>query len=129
MDTVNDKKLWVIVGVLSLFFISCQPNVKAPELPQSVSPGWQLEAIKETTPHYWTASYSGAGKARVRIWAIGSSAQGLDRMQNWKPEANTVVFYGDHYFAAVDWSGVDRAEAGSLVRAVERAIGFQSEAR
>jgi len=120
-------RLGVTLSVLILVLISCSQAVKAPDLPQSVSPGWQLVSLQEAGPHTWLASYSGPGTAHVRIWAIHGSAEGLDRVQKWQAEANTVVIYSERYFAAVDWAGVDRAQAGSLVRAVEHAIGLQPE--
>jgi hypothetical protein len=122
------RRSGVLPSVLILVLSSCSQTAKAPELPQSVSPGWQLVNIEEAGPHIWLASYSGPGTAHVRIWAIRGSAEGLDRVQKWKPEANTVVFYSERYFAALDWAGVDRAQAGSLVRAIEHAIGAQPAA-
>jgi hypothetical protein len=120
----------VTLSVLSLFLSSCAPAVKAPDLPQSVSPGWQLNGVREKSPAAaWEGDYAGPGKARVRIWSIHGTAEGLDRVQKWRPEANTVVFYGERYFAAVDWTGADRVQAGSLVRAIERAIGSQPDTR
>jgi hypothetical protein len=121
------SRLKVFLSVLILVSISCSQAAQAPELPQSVSPGWQLVSVQEAGPHIWLASYSGPGTAHVRIWAIHGSAEGLERVQKWQAEANTVVVYSERYFAAVDWAGVDRAQAGSLVRAMEHAIGVQPE--
>jgi hypothetical protein len=121
------KLLRVTLSVLILFVGSCAPAVKKPELPQSVSPGWQLTGMRETEPgKAWEAIYTGPGKVRVRVWSIQSIAEGLDRVQKWEPAANTVVFYSDRYFAVLDWAAADAAQAGTLVRAVERAIGIRS---
>ena len=57
--------------------------------------------------------------------ALDLKIEGLERMQKWQAVANTVVFYGEHYFTSVNWTGVDRVQAGTLVHAVERAIGVQ----
>jgi hypothetical protein len=128
--TSTPARLWVTLSVLSSIFGSCTRPVEPPELPQSVSPGWQLIGVQEVTPHaVWIASYSGPGAAHVRIWAVRGSAEGLDRMQKWQPEANTVVFYSERYFAAVDWTNVDRTQVGPLVRAIEHATGVQPSAR
>ena len=74
----------------------------------------------------WIATYRGGegqrAEARVRIWPVPGTL-GLDLVQRWRPQANTVVFYSSAYFAAVDWSGADRAQAGVLVQAIQRAIG------
>ena len=137
------NRLWVLLSVLAAAGLTGACSVekpKAPELPQSISPGWRLanfqiaemkdapEAVRAVHPQAaWSGSYTGPGTAHVRVWAIAGAPGGLDLVQNWQPEPNTVVLYSDRYFAAVDWMGVDRTQAGALVRAVERAIGHQAE--
>ncbi len=109
----------VILSVLSV--AGCASRSEAPELPKSITPGWRLESFGKKGAE-WDGTYGGPGTAHVRIWAIHGSAEGLDRVQKWKAQANTVVVYSERYFAAVDWSGAERTEAGMLVRGLERAL-------
>lgn len=128
------KRLWVLLSVLTLFGCSAR-ETPAPDLPKSISPGWRLasfgkadlasapDIVKAAHPQAaWLGTYTGAGTAHVRVWAV-SGATGLDLVQNWQAEPNTVVLYSDRYFTAVDWAGTDRVQAGALVRAIERAVG------
>ncbi len=132
------KRLWVLLSVLTLLGCSAR-ETPAPDLPKSISPGWRLASFEKTdllnapdsvkAAHptaAWRGTYSGPGTAHVRVWAV-PGATGLDLVQNWRAEPNTVVLYSDRYFAAVDWAGADRVQAGALVRAMERALGRQNE--
>ena len=124
------KRFSLTLSVLSSVLGSCAQAGKAPQLPLSVSPGWQLSAMRETSPHTaWQGDYSGPGRARVRVYSTLTPSDGMDRVQKWRRQANTVVFASDRYFAVVDWTGVDRVQAGSLVRAMEHAIGIQPQTR
>jgi hypothetical protein len=111
---------WVLFSVLSLAACTAS-HEEAPELPKSISPGWRITNFAREK-EVWLGTYSGPGTAHVRIWPTGGQAEGLDRAQKWKAQPDTVVFFSDRYFAAVDWSGATRVEAGTLVRAIERAI-------
>lgn len=116
---------WVLFSVLSLILLTlgtcAEPAVKAPELPKSISPGWRLTSFSREK-EAWLGTYAGPGTAHVRIWPTRGLPEGLDRVQKWTPQSDTVVFYSDRYFAAINWSGVDRDQAGALVRALERAL-------
>lgn len=128
----------VLLSVLTLLRCS-RAGVEQPELPRSISPGWRLlrvesmdistspRQVREARPeNAWIATYSGDSIAHVRIWAIPRPL-GLELVQRWRAEANTVVFYSQHYFAAIDWKEPDAQKASALVRAVERALGLEYE--
>jgi hypothetical protein len=126
----------IFLSVLILLGTACSRRVEPPDFPKSVSPGWRLNGVNHSQQPDWTAHYTGpssahvqVGSARVRVWAIKSFEEGLARTQTWRTQPDTVVFSSDRYFAAVDWSGVDRAEAGALVRAIEKAIGITPQPR
>jgi hypothetical protein len=123
------KRAGIFLSVLILLFAACARRVEQPDFPKSVSPGWRLDAVTQSQQPNWTAHYTGPGSAHVRVWAIKSFEEGLERTQTWRAQPDTVVFSCDRYFAAVDWSGVDRPQAGALVRAIEHAIGIAPQPR
>jgi hypothetical protein len=67
----------------------------------------------------WRGTYTGPGTAHVRIAAIGSQAVGLDRIQHFRANANTVAFYSDHYFTTVTWDTTGPEEARALIKTLE----------
>lgn len=118
--------------LLLLTFAACGTRLApAPSLPSSISPGWHLAslALMAGTSNAWLATYQGPATLHARIWSTSSSAEGLDRVQKWKPQADTVVFYSERYFAMVDFAGIPSAQAAPVVRAVQREIGRLPEQR
>src|SRR4051794_38066487 len=108
----NRFRRGVLLSVLTLWGCHLSETTQ-PAFPKSVSPGWRLsevaradvasapEPVRAARPKaYWKATYLGPGVAHAHIWAL-SGPSGLDLVQKWRPEANTVVFYTDRYFAAM----------------------------
>ncbi len=118
-----------LLSVLILLAAACTTRVEAPDFPKSVSPGWHLARVVPggSGESRWTATYTGPGTAHVRVWPVKSFEEGLSRTQNWRAQPDTVVFSSDRYFTAVDWSGVDRTQAGALVRAIEHTTGTNQQ--
>ncbi len=122
---------------ISLLFIAgCTiTGAGAPPLPETVAGGWHRVALQEapfdSAPDlvrrtglrkWWKAEYDGPGAVHVQIYALNSGAAGLDLVQKWRPAANTVTFYTDRYFTAVDWDRADRVALRSLVAALQKSL-------
>ncbi len=109
---------------LSILLFSCSTGTAGPpKLPGSASFGWQLKGIRETVPgRQWRAEYGGPGTAEVDIYSVQSAAEALDRTQKWRPAAQTVTAFNDHYFLVIRWQGADRAAATALVGQIERSL-------
>ncbi len=111
----------VLVASAVLAATGCKTETTAPDLPASVSPGWKLETVVRTGSD-WIATYRATGTAHLRLHSIHGQAEGLDLTQKWAPKPNAVVFYGERYFAVLDWDTVERDQAAALVRTLERRI-------
>ena len=122
---------------ISLLFIGgcTKTGASAPPLPETVSGGWHRIALQEaplgTAPDlvrrtglrkWWKAEYGGPVSVHLQIYALKTGAAGLDLVQKWRPAANTVTFYTDRYFTAIDWNGADRVALRSLVAAVQKSL-------
>ncbi|MBZ5594024.1 MAG: hypothetical protein LAP39_17425 [Acidobacteriia bacterium] len=101
--------------------------------PPTVAGAWQLKGSQNfpaaTAPElirrigtrgWWSATYEGAGSATVEVYELTSSAGGLQMVQEWRPVADTVVWYTRRYFVVVQWRGSDRSAVSAFVRALEK---------
>jgi len=70
--------------------------------------------------HLRTAAYEGPGKLEARVYALTSSAVGLELTQRWRPSADTVFFYSGRYFVVIKWQEADRKALQEFVRELER---------
>ena len=85
------------------------PAASAPELIRKIG-----------TRGWWRASYQGPGSATVEVYELTSSAGGLQMVQDWRPVADTVVWYTPRYFIVVKWSNSDRNAVSAFVRGLEK---------
>lgn len=123
---------------ISLLFIGgcTKTGASVPPLPESAPGGWHRVALQEAPlaaapelvrqtglRQWWKAEYAGPGSVHLQVYALNSGASGLDLVQKWKPAANTVTFYTDRYFTAIDWDGADRVALRSLISAVQKSLG------
>ncbi len=122
---------------ISLLFLAGCTNTGAspPPLPDTVAGGWHRVALQEAPldaaqdlvrrtglRRWWKAQYDGPGTVHVQVYALNSGGAGLDLVQKWRPAANTVTFYTDRYFTAVNWEGADRVALRSLVAALQKSL-------
>ena len=71
----------------------------------------------------WTAAtYAGPGKIELAIYRLTSQAGGLEMVQKWRPQANTVVFHTDRYFVVVKYDAADRAPVTALITALQKLL-------
>jgi hypothetical protein len=111
------------------------PRPKPPSFPPDPSGVWRLKSSTakpiESAPElvrkigvrgYWSAIYDGPGSATVDAYELTSSAGGLEMVQRWRPEANTLVFYTPIYFVTVKWQSEDRSAVQALVRTLEKEL-------
>ena len=125
-----ERRLWIAVAVL---LGACTQKTQPPAFPPTVASAWQLkgsqsfpatsapELIRKIgTRGWWRATYEGPGSATVELYELTSSAGGLQMVQEWRPVADTVVWYTRHYFVAVKWSSSDRSAVSAFVRAIEK---------
>jgi hypothetical protein len=127
---------WRLCALLSvLALVACASRDAAPPLPDSASFGWQLKSTVETPKtaapapvrdlgfrKSWRAEYAGPGKALVDIYEVPSEANALEMIQKWRPAADTVTFFGAHYFVVVHWEGADREAVRALVGSLEKSL-------
>src|SRR5690348_11245983 len=98
--------------LLLLLLASCStPRPGPPAFPETAAGAWRLRSSQgfpaATAPDmvrtigtrgWWSASYEGPGSATVEVYELTSSAGGLEMVQKWRPQADTVVFYTLRYF-------------------------------
>lgn len=127
---------WRSCALLSvLVLVSCTSGGERPKLPESTSFGWQLKGVTETPKSAapssirelgfrksWRAEYNGPGKALVDVYEVPSEALGLEMTQKWRPEADTVTFFGPRYFVVVRWEKAEREPVRALVGELERSL-------
>jgi hypothetical protein len=124
------RRLWIVVIML---LAACTAKTQPPAFPPTVAGGWQLkgsqsfpaasapELIRKIgTRGWWSATYEGPGSATVELYELTSSAGGLQMVQEWRPVADTVVWYTPRYFVAVKWRNSDRSAVSAFVRAIEK---------
>ena len=71
----------------------------------------------------WRAEYAGPGIAHVDVYGLKTEAAGLEMMQRWKPEPDTVALFTARYFLVVRWGKVERAALTALVGRLEKVGG------
>lgn len=124
-------------GLLSLLVLMCcsSSTGKPPKLPESAAFGWQLKSLNRTEPasapptvrqlgfrESWRAEYVGPGTVHVDLYRLKSEAAGLEMMQRWRAEANSVTFFDRRYFVVVRWDKADRAALTALVGTLEKSL-------
>jgi len=125
-----ERRLWIAVSVL---LGACAAQTQPPVFPPTVSSAWQLkgsqnfpsssapELIRKIGTHgWWSAAYEGPGSATVELYELTSSAGGLQMVQDWRPVADTVVWYTPRYFVVVRWRSSDRGAVSAFVHAIEK---------
>src|SRR5271169_4782427 len=106
------SRRWYLL--LSIALGSCGSASRPVVLPQTLANVWTLhssrvelaasapEMIRAIGTRGWTAAlYGGPGKIDLAIYELTSAPGGLEMVQKWRPQANTVVFYTDRYFVVV----------------------------
>jgi hypothetical protein len=127
------RRKWVCL--LAVMAGCSAPKPKPPAFPPDTPGGWLLQISKtlpvESAPElvrkigtrgYWSATYKGPGSATVDAYELTSSPGGLEIVQRWRPQANTLVFYTPRYFVTVKWQSEDRSAVQALVRTLEKEL-------
>ncbi len=89
--------------------------------------GWQLKSVdamgkKADCSQIWRAEYTGGGIAHVDVCETVSDASGLDLQQKWRARANTVTFFNNKYFVAVNWDEGEKPAITALVTKLEKTL-------
>ena len=124
------RRRWIAAA---LCLAACAQKNPPPVFPPAVAGAWQFkgsqnypaasapELIRKIgTRGWWHASYEGPGSATVEVYELTSSAGGLQMVQDWRPVADTVVWYTPRYFIVVKWSNSDRNAVSAFVRGLEK---------
>ena len=87
--------------------------------------GWQMKSIdalgnKGGCRQIWRVEYTGGGIAHVDVCQTETSAAGLDLQQKWRSRANSVTFFNDKYFVAVNWDEGTKEAVTALTRQLEK---------
>ena len=113
-------------------------GVKPPNLPASVAPDWTRGSVQEMpaaefpdlvrtsgVKQGWRTEYRTAAgtPARVDVYGLSSSSQGLDLVQKWHPQPENAQFYTEHYLLNVAWQkDAKHDELASLVRSLPKLV-------
>lgn len=119
--------------VAALWLAACAQKTQPPVFPPTVAREWQLKSSqnfpaasapelirKAGTRGWWRAAYEGPGSATVELYELTSDAGGLQMVQDWRPVADTVVWYTPRYFIVVKWLGSDRSAVSAFIHALEK---------
>lgn len=125
-----ERRHWIAVAFL---LGACTQKLQPPVFPPTVAAAWQLKGSEGFAPAsapelirkigtrgWWSAAYEGPGSASVEMYELTSSAGGLQMVQEWRPVADTVVWYTPHYLVMVKWHSSDRSAVSAFVRAIEK---------
>ena len=104
----------------------------APDLPQSISPGWSRTSFARASapksipragePQCWKADYAGQGAAEVWACWYKAGADAFEGVQRARAEAQTVKFQEGNYLVLVKWNGTPKANLTALVRTIQKAL-------
>lgn len=122
--------------LFAFLLVSCNSRRSDPPVFPTPAGTWRLKSSQDFpvasapgmvrkigTRGCWRANYEGPGSATVEVYALTAPPGGLEMVQRWRPQANTVVFYTPRYFVVVKWQSLDRAAVTELVRALEKSLG------
>ena len=125
------KRRWY--SLLTIALVSCASAPRPLVLPQTLASVWTLQSSHEepaaTAPEIvraigtrgWTAAtYQGPGTVNLAIYRLTSEPGGLEMVQKWRAQANTVVFYTDRYFVVVKYEAADRAPVTALITTLQK---------
>jgi len=103
-----------------------------PDLPKSVSPGWQLWSLDHKpapadvalsgSPYCWLAEYGGQGMAKIWLCRYNAEAAAFDAMQRARAAAQTVKFQEGEYLVLVQWDDSPKASITALVRSIQNVV-------
>jgi len=126
---MNRRCLLVVV----FLFVACAQSPAAPTFPPAVAGVWKLGRVQNfdatSAPEvirkigargWWSAAYDGAGSATVEMYALPGPAAGLEMVQQWRPVADTVVWYTPRYFVVVRWRSAEPAAVKALIQELEK---------
>lgn len=122
--------------LFAIALVACGPGAPSkPDLPASVSPGWQLKSFDTTAkpadvpgaPVCWLARYSGAGDnapatADATVCGYPTTGGSFDAQQRSRAEAQAVKFQEGKYFVLVKWTGANKTLTTALVRAIQKSL-------
>jgi hypothetical protein len=113
----------------ALLLAACGPSLPPkPDLPSSVSPGWQLGSFDSTpkpadlpgSPQCWKGNYTGQGTAEVLVCGYAGGA--FDAAQRARAEGQAVKFDQGKYFVLIRWNNSPKTTVTALVRAIQKSL-------
>ena len=119
--------------ILALFLAACSSPRADPVFPATAAGGWRLknsrafpaadapEMVRKIgTRKWWSAVYEGPGSATIDVYELKAPPGGLEMVQQWRPAADTVVWYTPRYFIVAKWRSPDRAAVAALIRDLQK---------
>ena len=120
-----NRRWWCVAAALCCACATA-PKPAQVVLPQTVAEVWKLKEVRESPVagrgRLVQGTYEGPGIVHVEIHDLPSSAMALDAAQKWRPIADTVTIYQDHYFAVVRWETADREAVRRFVAELEKRL-------
>lgn len=136
-DSAGARGWWCVVLIMA----GCGGSAtKEPVLPANVAPSWTRSAVRPMEALQFPALVQSAGikqgwqteyraadgaVARVDVYALRSSAVGLDLVQKWRPERDNAQFYTEHFLLNVAWQQAQHDELAALVRSLPKLVEGQ----
>ncbi len=124
------RRDWILSALL---LGACGRQTRPPVFPPTVAGEWHLktsqnfpatsapELIRKLgTRGWWSAAYEGPGSATVELYELTASPAGLEMVQQWRPIADTVVWYTPRYFVMVRWRSADRTAISAFIRVLQK---------
>ena len=97
----------------------------APDLPESVSPGWKRTALSTApasgTTRCWKTQYAGPGTADISVCRYQNGGA-FDAVQRTPAAGQTVKFQEGEYLVLIKWNGAPKASLVALIRAVQKSL-------
>jgi hypothetical protein len=139
---LRNRQLFALLA-LSLALLACGkdrqaktrtdgPQAKTPEkpnLPQSVSPGWKLASLAQSSAPPGVSAggsqdclegtYTGVGSALVWLCRFADRAGAFHALQSTKTQRQIVTFQEGEYLVVVEWTADSVADLTALIHAVK----------
>jgi len=126
-----------IVALVVAVLLGCNRAPREPVFPESIPPGWTRSAVhpivaskfprlirNSGVERGWETEYRAVdgAVAVVDAYTVRSNTQGLDLVQQWRPERDNAQFYTDHFLLNVAWRQAKHDELAALVRSLPKLV-------
>ena len=116
--------------LFAILLTACGPGrLSAPDLPESVAPGWKRTPMTETengtengVRHCFATRYSGPGTADLSLCHYQVEAAAFDALQRTPAAAQAVKFQEGNWFVLIKWKDAPKASLTALIRTIQKSL-------